>query len=74
MLGQAPAGVEVVVAGNGAAGAGPAGKPAAGATRSTRAQVLDEARRDPVVKELFERFGAVLLDGQPLDDGGGTQA
>jgi hypothetical protein len=74
VLGQAPAGVEVVVAGNGAAGAGHAGKPAAGATRSTRAQALDAARRDPVVKELFERFGAVLLDGQPLDDGGGSQA
>ncbi|MCU0254459.1 MAG: hypothetical protein MUE47_07960, partial [Acidobacteria bacterium] len=68
VLGRAPAGVEVVVAGNGAAA--PAGAPAPGTTRSTRAQALDAARRDPVVKEIFERFGAVLLDGQPLDDGG----
>ena len=72
VLGQAPAGVEVVVAGNGAAS--PAGARAAGTSRSTRAQVLEAARRDPVVKELFERFGAVLLDGQPLDDGGGSPA
>jgi DNA polymerase-3 subunit gamma/tau len=72
VLGRAPAGVEVLVAGNGAAA--PAGTPAAGTTRSTRAQALDAARRDPVVKEIFERFGAVLLDGQPLDEGGGPPA
>jgi DNA polymerase-3 subunit gamma/tau len=72
VLGSVPAGVEVLVAGNGAAA--PAGAPAAGTTRSTRAQALDAARRDPVVKEIFERFGAVLLDGQPLDDGGGPAA
>ena len=56
MLGSAPAGVEVLVAGNGATA--PAGALAAGTTRSTRAQALDAARRDPVVKEIFERGGA----------------
>lgn len=33
----------------------------------SRREVLDKARQDPAVKELFDRFGAVVLDGHPLD-------
>jgi len=65
--GRAATALEVTVGGGG----GSAASEATGAVqRATRAQVLDEARRDPVVRELFDRFGAVLLEAQPLDGNG----
>jgi DNA polymerase-3 subunit gamma/tau len=33
----------------------------------TRREVLEKARKDPAVRQLFDRFGAVVLDGQPLN-------
>jgi hypothetical protein len=33
----------------------------------SRQEVLDHARRDPLVRAIFDRFGAVLLDGVPLE-------
>lgn len=33
---------------------------------ASRKEVLDKARKDPVVRALFDRFGAVVLDGQAL--------
>jgi hypothetical protein len=48
----------VTVASNGAASAN--GRP-------TRREVMDRALKDPLVRSLFERFGAVVLESQPLD-------
>lgn len=33
----------------------------------SRDAVLEMARRDPLVRKLFDRFGAVIVDGQPLE-------
>jgi DNA polymerase-3 subunit gamma/tau len=60
VLGSEPAKVEVKLAANGRTG------PAAEA-RPTREEVLSRARRDPLVRSLFDRFGAVVLDGQPIE-------
>ncbi len=47
-----------------------AAAPAAAApppSRRSRHELLDEARRDPIVQALFERFGAVVLESRPHD-------
>jgi DNA polymerase-3 subunit gamma/tau len=38
-----------------------------GPARPNREEVLSRARQDPLVRSLFNRFGAVVLDGQPVD-------
>jgi len=35
--------------------------------RPTRDQALARARQDPLVREIFDRFGAVVVDGQALE-------
>ncbi len=56
--------------GNGHAGPGNgyAGGPAAAAPtpRAARREALDRARKDPLVRALFDQFGASFLDGQLL--------
>ncbi len=36
--------------------------------RVSRQEVIEQARKDPAVRALFERFGAVVLDGRSLED------
>ena len=52
---------EVVVETRGSGSAPPA--------RTSRRELMDRARKDPVVKALFDRFGAVVIDTQPLEGG-----
>lgn len=59
MTGQAPPSVRVVLAGNGAS--------AAPSPRQSRAEAIEMARKDPLVRALFDRFGAMVVDGQALE-------
>jgi len=65
VLGRSPAGIslEQTSKGNGRT-EGPA--------RPNREQALSRARQDPLVRSLFNRFGAVVLDGQPVDPEDGS--
>ncbi|MDH3284908.1 MAG: hypothetical protein OEQ13_09205, partial [Acidobacteriota bacterium] len=68
VAGRAPKKIEVQVAGDDRK------KPAPAPPRS---EVLDRARRDPLVRAIFDRFGAAVVDGQSLagdDDGRGEDA
>jgi hypothetical protein len=57
LTGRSP--LAIMVSANETAGAPP--------VSVSRREVLDKARRDPGVRLLFDRFGAVVLDGQPLN-------
>jgi DNA polymerase-3 subunit gamma/tau len=61
VLGHEPAKIEIRLA-----AAGGNGTPQE-APRPSREEVLSRARKDPLVRSLFDRFGAVVLDGQPID-------
>jgi DNA polymerase-3 subunit gamma/tau len=60
VLGHEPAKIEIRLA---AGGNGTPQEP----PRPSREEVLSRARKDPLVRSLFDRFGAVVLDGQPID-------
>lgn len=59
ITGRPPAGVSVVQE-EGAA-------EAAGEPLPSRRDILQQAKQDPVVRALFDRFGAVVIDSQPLE-------
>jgi DNA polymerase-3 subunit gamma/tau len=65
VLGRSPTGIslEQTSKGNGRT-EGPA--------RPNREEALSRARQDPLVRSLFNRFGAVVLDGQPVDPEDGS--
>ena len=71
VLGHPPASVEIRRGGGGGGSAGPAGTPPS--PRKTRRQVLEQVRQDPVIREIFDRFDAVLLDGHELPPGEETR-
>ncbi len=67
VLGHPPASIEIR---RGDTGSEPGGTGApARAPRKTRREVLEQVRQDPVVREIFDRFDAVLLDGHELPPG-----
>jgi len=66
-LGRSPAGVEIRRSDE--ADAREASSPRDPARRKSRRQVLEQVRQDPVVREIFDRFDAVLLDGHELSPG-----
>ncbi|MDQ7088400.1 MAG: hypothetical protein Q9Q13_11355 [Acidobacteriota bacterium] len=43
------------------------GESATPAPRVSRRELMDRARKDPVVKALFDQFGAVVIDTQPAE-------
>jgi hypothetical protein len=45
---------------------GDASDAAPGSAPLSRKEILDRAREDPLVQALFDRFGAVVLNGQAL--------
>jgi hypothetical protein len=57
--GQTPTTLELV----------PVGAPnqVAEGSRANRKEILERARRDPLVQALFDQFGAVMVDGHALD-------
>ncbi len=69
-LGGAPAAVEIRREAAGEPGPGDRGTATGGdPPRKSRREVLEQVRRDPVVREIFDRFDAVLLDGHELAPG-----
>ncbi len=58
--GRAPASVQIETAGEDGGDASP---PSA---RTGRREALERAKKEPVVRALFDRFGAVIVDGQIL--------
>ena len=64
VLGRSPAAIELRRGGG--ESAADARRTAPPPPRRGRREVLEQVRRDPVVREIFDRFDAVLLDGHEL--------